>query len=86
MDSLATLQFENADYFEARHNALAGCVEHLRARDKEMIRRRYEENISVSELASRIGRSADAVYKSLHRIRTSLLACIERTLRHEGYY
>jgi RNA polymerase sigma-70 factor (ECF subfamily) len=86
MDSLATLQFEDADYFEARHNALAGCLEHLRPRDKEIIRRRYEEDISVSELASRIGRSADAVYKSLNRIRTSLLACIERTLRHEGYY
>jgi RNA polymerase sigma-70 factor (ECF subfamily) len=86
IDKLTALQFEKADYFEARHDALAGCIENLRPRDKELIRRRYEENFSVHEMAVAIGRSADAVYKSLNRIRTSLLACIERTLKREGYF
>jgi len=85
IESLASLQFDEADYFDARHDALSTCIEHLRPRDKEIIRRRYEENLSVQELANWIGRSADAVYKSLNRIRTSLLACIERTLNREGY-
>jgi len=86
IDKLTALQFDEADYFEARHDALAVCIENLRARDKELIRRRYEENVSVHDLASCIGRSADTVYKSLNRIRTSLLACIERTLKREGNY
>lgn len=86
IDKLAAMQFEEADYFESRHDALAVCIENLRPRDKEMIRHRYDENMQVQELAERIGRSADAVYKSLNRIRTSLLACIERTLKREGYY
>jgi RNA polymerase sigma-70 factor, ECF subfamily len=86
IDKLAAIQFDEADYFEARHDALAACIENLRPRDKAMIRQRYNENVPVDELASRIGRSADAVYKSLNRIRTSLLACIERTLKREGYF
>jgi RNA polymerase sigma-70 factor (ECF subfamily) len=85
IDKLAAMQLEEAEYFDARHDALAGCVEHLRPRDKELIRRRYEESISIQDLAAWLGRSADAVYKSLNRIRTSLLACIERTLKREGY-
>jgi RNA polymerase sigma-70 factor, ECF subfamily len=86
IDKLATLQFDEADYFAARHDALSQCIEHLRPRDKTLIRRRYEENLSVHDLANCIGRSADAVYKALNRIRTSLLACIERTLKREGYF
>ena len=86
IDKLAALQFDEADYFEARHEALSVCIENLRPRDKALVRRRYEENMSVHDLADWIGRSADAVYKSLNRIRTSLLACIERTLKREGYF
>lgn len=85
IEKLAALQLDEAEYFDARHDALAGCVENLRPRDKELIRRRYEESMSIQDLAAWIGRSGDAVYKSLNRVRTSLLACIERTLKREGY-
>jgi RNA polymerase sigma-70 factor (ECF subfamily) len=84
IEKLTALQFDEADYFEARHDALLQCIENLRARDKELIRRRYQEGSSVQDLADWIGRSIDAVYKSLNRIRASLLACIERTLNQEG--
>jgi RNA polymerase sigma-70 factor (ECF subfamily) len=85
IEELTALQFDKADYFEARHDALMKCIENLRARDKEIIRRRYQEDASVQDVANWIGRSIDAVYKSLNRIRTSLLACVERTLKREGY-
>jgi len=85
IDELSALQFEEADYLEARHDALMKCIENLRPRDQELIRRRYETGTSVHELADWIGRTADAVYKSLHRIRTSLLACVERRLKREEY-
>jgi DNA-directed RNA polymerase specialized sigma24 family protein len=62
------------------------CIENLRARDKELVRRRYQAGVSVSELAAWLHRSIDAVYKSLHRIRRSLLACVERTMKREGYH
>ena len=31
IDKITELQFEEADYFESRHQALLGCIEHLRA-------------------------------------------------------
>jgi RNA polymerase sigma-70 factor, ECF subfamily len=86
IEKITALQFDEADYFETRHQALMECVEHLRARDRELIRRRYEENTSARDLADWIGRSVDAVYKSLNRIRTTLLACVDRALKREGYF
>jgi RNA polymerase sigma-70 factor (ECF subfamily) len=84
IEKLTVMQFEKADYFEARHEALLQCIESLRARDKELIRRRYQEGVSAKDLACGLGRSIDTVYKSLHRIRASLSTCIERTLKQEG--
>jgi RNA polymerase sigma-70 factor, ECF subfamily len=85
IEKLATLQFEKSDYFEARHEALLHCISNLRERDKEFVRRRFQEGASAQDLAGWLGRSVDAVYKSLHRIRTSLLVCVERTLKREGF-
>jgi RNA polymerase sigma-70 factor (ECF subfamily) len=62
------------------------CVNRLHPRDQEMVKRRYQGNISVGELAVRAGRTADAIYKTLARIRGSLLICIERTLKEEGVH
>jgi RNA polymerase sigma-70 factor (ECF subfamily) len=84
IEKLTALQFEKADYFEARHEALLHCIENLRTRDRELVRRRYHEGTSAQDLADWLGRSIDTVYKSLHRIRTSLLTCVERTLKREG--
>jgi RNA polymerase sigma-70 factor, ECF subfamily len=86
IEKLTVLQFEEASYFDARHDALLKCIDGLRERDKEMIRRRYQENLSAHDLAEWIGRSIDTVYKSLNRIRTSLLACVERALKNEGNF
>jgi RNA polymerase sigma-70 factor, ECF subfamily len=86
IEKLAALQFEEAEYFEARHDALLECIEKLRSRDRELIRRRYQGGSSAQDLATWLGRSVDAVYKSLNRIRKSLLACAKRTLDREGYF
>jgi RNA polymerase sigma-70 factor (ECF subfamily) len=85
IEKLTTLQFEKSDYFEARHEALNHCIANLRPRDKELIRRRFQDGASAQDLAGWLGRSIDTVYKSLHRIRTSLLVCVERTLKREGF-
>lgn len=42
---------------------------------------RYESDSTVKELAKLTGRSADAAYKALSRIRRALLDCV--TLRVE---
>jgi RNA polymerase sigma-70 factor (ECF subfamily) len=86
IEKLTVLQFDEADYFDARHDALLECIEKLRTRDRELVRRRYQGGSSAQDLANWLGRSVDAVYKSLNRIRKSLLACAKKTLEREGYF
>lgn len=68
---------------ERRRHALAECVEKLDASDREVLKLRYAEAKSGREIAETVGRSTDAVYQLLHRLRESLLACIRRTLARE---
>jgi RNA polymerase sigma-70 factor, ECF subfamily len=64
--------------------ALENCLGKLAEGDRTLIRRRYQPNTTVQQLASDIGRSANSVSKSLGRIRRVLLECIDRTLALEG--
>ena len=70
-------------YRDDRIEALQQCLTRLRERDQKLIRWRYEAGSSIRNIAEAIGRSIDAVYKSLSRIHYQLLCCIEQKLRME---
>jgi len=55
----------------------------LRERDRELIRLRYFDENSTKQTAEQLGRSVASVYKSLNRVRDSLLKCISRSLKAE---
>jgi len=63
-----------------RHRLLGECYEELRPQDRELIDFRYEPDATTKSIALRVGRSVDAVYKSLNRIHGQLLDCIESKL------
>jgi RNA polymerase sigma-70 factor (ECF subfamily) len=63
--------------------ALAYCLERLSERDRSLIRRRYQPNVSVRELAGEVGCSANALSKLLGKIRRLLMDCVERKLSNE---
>jgi RNA polymerase sigma-70 factor (ECF subfamily) len=65
---------------DPRHEALAECLDRLPARDREMILTRYEPDAGVEEAARRSGRSLEAAYKALGRIRKLLLDCVTHRL------
>jgi RNA polymerase sigma-70 factor (ECF subfamily) len=70
-----------SDEWEAeRREALANCIAGLRPGDRDLITARYTPGISIANLAVEISRPVNSVYKSLGRIRQSLLACVERRL------
>ena len=64
----------------ARHEALAGCLQKLHPRDREMIVMRYEPGGDVGAAAQRAGRSMQAAYKALTRIRKLLHDCVSNQL------
>ncbi len=76
------------DYDEAletQRERLSACIDKLPPRDQELLRLRYWHTASIGDLSAQLGRKADALYKSLQRIRRSLLDCIERESRRVGH-
>lgn len=64
--------------------ALAYCLEKLSERNRSLIRRRYQPNLSVRELAVEVGCTANALSKLLGKLRRTLLDCVERRLASEN--
>lgn len=77
---LGTLADESAartDRLEAKRHALAHCMAKLSDKDRDLITRRYQSGQRADAIAQAVGRSPNAIYQALHRIRGSLLVCIE---------
>jgi RNA polymerase sigma-70 factor (ECF subfamily) len=64
-----------------RIDALRNCMEELTDNTREVVRLRYVDELPADEIARKLNRTADAVYKSLTRVYATLAACIERRLR-----
>ena len=81
---LADEAVEMADQFAEERKALDLCLQKLPADQRSLVEAAYAPNTRMDELATRLGRTAMAVYKSLHRIRMMLIDCTRRELAKEG--
>jgi RNA polymerase sigma-70 factor (ECF subfamily) len=75
---------EMADQFAEERKALDVCLQKLPSEQRILVDAAYAPGARMDELAARIGRTAMAVYKSLHRIRMMLMDCTKRELAKEG--
>ena len=82
--SATLLEEARAMHLDERREALAHCVDRLSRRDRELLTERFKEGATVQSTAACLGRSVDAVYKALAKIRKSLYDCVARTLAAEG--
>ena len=82
LEAVAHTATELAPEMSARHEALAGCLQKLHPRDRELLMTRYEPGLGVEEAARRTGRSMDAAYKALARLRKLLFDCVNHQLSH----
>ncbi len=69
---------------DSRREALESCIAKLSQRDRDLIRMRYQSGMTTQDVAERVGRSVQAVYKALNRIHGQLLSCIRQNLSLEG--
>jgi len=69
---------------DARRDALAGCIEKLSARDRDLLARRFTAGATTQSTSEQVGRSVDAVYKALARVRQALFECVQRALAREN--
>ena len=84
VDAISETAVELAPERSARHEALAKCLQKLHPRDRELLLTRYEPGSGVEEAAQRSGRSMDAAYKALARLRKLLLDCVTNQLSAEA--
>ncbi len=65
------------DYFERRRQLMGQCLERLPSQHRELLALRYHHGLGVDSLAKRFGKSMDAVYRLLSRIRSAVHDCID---------
>ena len=69
-----------AETLEEQLHAMGKCIEHLPSEHRRLVTLCYQPNVTTQEVATQLGRPAGTVYKSLTRIRRTLMECIERTI------
>ena len=84
VDAISETAVELAPEQTARHEALAKCLQKLHARDRELLLTRYEPGSGVELAAQRSGRSLEAAYKALARLRKLLHDCVTNQLSAEA--
>jgi RNA polymerase sigma-70 factor (ECF subfamily) len=74
------------DAASGRLDALRECLKSLPDHSRSLLELRYERGLACEDIARQSGRSLDAVYQSLSRIRTKLEECVRQRLAgvHEG--
>jgi len=65
---------------DTRQVVLRQCMKELPPNDRGLILRRYFENNSLKQVALEVGRKAENLKGSLHRIRLVLRACVRRKI------
>ena len=76
----AELESRETSDMPLRADALRRCLDELSERSRETIRMRYFEGLRGNQVAERLGRKPETVYKSLQRIYVSLAQCIQSKL------
>lgn len=74
----------NSDQLDVQREALEECLGKLPAEQRTLVREAYAPGVRIDHLARERGRSAMALYKTLHRIRLLLIDCTRAALTREG--
>ncbi len=80
VDALAETAAPMQEELDERHQALSECLDKLHQRDRTLILVRYEPGMTVEAAARCSGRSLEAAYKALFRIRRLLFDCVTHRL------
>lgn len=83
LEQVVSASERDAQKLSAESRALAGCVKKLPGELKELVRMRYEEGRSLSDVAGALGQSLAAVNMKLVRLRRALLDCSRQSLASE---
>ena len=84
LELLAADAVQEAGWLERQMALLEECLKKLSPRDHALIRQRYEHGESGRAMAAANNRSVAAIYKTMERIRSTLLECMQRGQQGEA--
>ena len=73
---------EDAQQMHRRH--LEGCLQKLEPSQREVLLKVYAPGVVMREVAHESGKSEQAFYKAIQRLRAILLDCVSRAIAAEG--
>ncbi len=80
VEQLADQRMQDEAREERRQRALDGCLEKLTSKDRALLEGYYKDERPVRDVAASLGRSPDAVFKTLQRLRSALYDCVNLSL------
>lgn len=84
LDVVADRVSEMSEELAERERLLADCVARLRPEHREIIRLRYGQGATIEAVARAVGRTSEAIYNVLSRIRQALVDCVDRQRALQG--
>ena len=66
---------------ESKREALRLCLEQIPARSRGLLRARFTDELSYTQIGTRLGMSIEAVRKALFRLKKQIRSCVEIRLR-----
>ena len=81
LERLGQQQMEEDAVLGERARALNQCLEKLPDRQRDLVRQYYHSDQTVQSFSRARGRSAEAVYKMIQRVRMTLFECVNQTLK-----
>lgn len=85
IETLAEEREQHDDVLAERRAALQDCLGQIDGPSRELLIIRYGDDRSVTEVAQSTGKSRNALYLILHRLRKTLIECVNRQLEVEGW-
>ena len=77
---LAEVVMDQTDQLEEEHQALETCLQKLPSDHRNLVESAYAPGVKIDALSRKLNRTPMAVYKTLHRIRLTLMECTQRVL------
>jgi len=84
VSQLAEQRLANEPETSSRMEALTGCVQSLKASDRELIHHAYHDDEGLKVFAVASGKAIQTLYNRLSILRRQLMDCVHRKLHLEG--
>lgn len=75
---------ESSHALDPRREALEHCLRQLPEGQRDLVLKAHTPGVRLNEVARMTGRSEQALYKTVQRLRAALLQCIDTRTRKEG--